>query len=175
MKIRFATLFIALLLYFIPATDAFAQSEYVLPYPGVMPGNRLYKVSQVVDYFQGWWSFGNLSSFTYHLSMADKKLVEAQTLFSYKQYFLGFQALQQSDIHFTKAQDHLTRAENEGKNILEKRGVLRNASVVHIKTLAMMERNVPETFVWRPEKEEAVTLQLKALIQEAVDQRKQGL
>lgn len=156
------------------APKIFAE-DYVLPYPGFMPGHPLYTISQIYDTIEAWWSFGSFAKFKYHLSMADKKLVEVQTLFSYKQYLLGFHTLQESDRHFSQAQRYLFRAENEGKNISQKRGVLGNASAVHINILEAMENNVPETFVWRPEKEVPVILPLQALIQEAVDQRKLSL
>ena len=102
MKLRFAILFITLLLYFFPVIGAFAQGDYVLPYPGAMPGNRLYTISKIVDYIQSWWSFGNLSQFTYQLSMADKKLVEAKTLFEYKQYLLASDGLARYQSHLKK-------------------------------------------------------------------------
>ena len=74
--------------------------DYVLPYPSYMPGNPMYKIRQILERAQEYWYFGDMAKVKYHLKMADKYLVEAKTLFEYKQYLLAVDALQRSNQQF---------------------------------------------------------------------------
>lgn len=149
--------------------------EYVLPYPGFMPGSSFYKISQAVDKVQQLWSFGNFAQFSYHLGLADKKLVEAKTLFEYKQYLLANYALCQSDHYFGQAIIFLRAAEGEKKNISGKRKILQDAAKKHIEVLNLLGSQVPETLVWQPEKEEPISLSLQNSINTSIDLRGQEL
>jgi|SRR3990167_6165225 len=169
MKIRFVILFIALLLYFVPTTTAFAQSDYVLPYPGAMPGNRLYTISKIVDYIQSWWSFGNLSQFTYQLSMADKKLVEAKTLFEYKQYLLASDGLARYQSHLKNAAFFLKKAEDEGKNVSQKRALFFSAIQKHEEVLGKIKNATPAVFIWEPERNTPTTIEMHNMIDKAIE------
>ncbi len=53
----------------------FAASSYVLPYPGLMPGHRLYPIKQVFDRVYQVFVFGNFAKHKYELGLADKKLI----------------------------------------------------------------------------------------------------
>ena len=87
---------------FISKSFVFA-SEYVLPYPSYMPNHKLYKIRQLVEKLTQYYYFGNLSQYKYYLKTADKYLVEAKTLFEYKQIKLGEVSLSISNDHFAKA------------------------------------------------------------------------
>ena len=67
----------------------FAESQYVLPYPSAMPGSFLYKLNLVQEEILRYWYFGDFGQFKYNLGLSDKYLVEAKTLFEYKQYLLA--------------------------------------------------------------------------------------
>src|SRR3990167_6873899 len=82
------------------APKIYAQSSYVLPYPGEMPGNKVYKLNLIKEKLEKYFYFGNFSQFNYNLKYADKYLVEAKTLFEYKQFLLGDSALKKSDSYF---------------------------------------------------------------------------
>src|SRR3989344_6985672 len=88
----------------------FAQSDYVLPYPSQMPGNKFYTINQVIEKVSYFWYFGSFGQFKYNLKKADKYLVEAKTLFEYKQFLLGYQALKKSDGHFKETLPKLINA-----------------------------------------------------------------
>lgn len=156
------------------AKEAIA-APYTLPYPGYMPGNPLYKVSNIIDVVQKWWSFGNFAKFSYHISLADKKLVEAKTLFEYEQYLLGYQALETSDKNFREASVFLLAAEHEGKNISQKKTLFQNAVEKHITVLTVLKKALPETFIWKPEKEKPVSLPLQKKIEDSLSLRKEML
>lgn len=147
------------------------SAEYVLPYPSYMPGNKLYRTSRLIDRIKQPFYFGNLSSFKYHLSLADKYLVEAKTLFEYKQYMLAQDALMRSDQEFTYVPFYLKRAKREGKDVslLEQR--LQEASVKHQEVLKALMTMLPNTFTWVPEKTESTILPIRQRLENSINIR----
>jgi len=128
-----------------------AKSDYVLPYPSSMPGSKLYKIHIIWEKLMQYWYFGNLGQFKYNLNESDKYLVEAKTLFEYKQYLLAVDSLKKSDNYFEAAKKDLKIAEKR-KNIQEQELILKEASLKHIEIIEWLRQNTPETFFWRPEK-----------------------
>ena len=149
-------------------TTIFAASDYVLPYPGVMPGSKVYLLQEFKNTALQYWYFGTLGQFTYNLKQSDKYLVEAKTLFEYKQYLLANIALQKSDEYFQKLSINLDNAAKEGKNISEKEIILGNAAAKHVEVLQELEEDLPESFQWQPEKKEATILNLRQEIDESI-------
>jgi len=167
-------LLISLFVFFIFANSnglVFAESSYVLPYPSFMPGNKLYIISEIKDKLSKYFYFGDFGKFKYNLSQADKYLVEAKTLFEYKQYLLGYKSLQKSNEYFTNIKSNLVNAKNSGKNIEDKEKNLTEASFKHVEVLEKMKEDVPETFEWIPEKASPTTLYLKKQIEDAIEIR----
>lgn len=138
-----------------------AQSFYVLPYPGIMPGNKLYYMQELFDSLKGLYSFGDFAQFKYNLSESDKKLVEAKTLFEYGQYPLALRALEKSDNYYRSSYPHLISATRHKKNIKEKLLVYHAASIKHREVLLELAREVPDTFTWMDEKKDPVLLKIK--------------
>lgn len=164
---RHLIIIFVLLCFLFTAKDVFAQ-EYVLPYPGFMPGHPLYKISNAVDKIQEWWSFGNFAKFTYHMNMADKKLVETKTLFEYKQYLLASQALEQHEKHLKKTSFFLDQAKTEGKNISQKKEIFKSAITKYKIILELLRQELPEIFYWKPEKDKPQIIGIKALIEDSI-------
>lgn len=108
-----------------------AETDYVLPYPSYMPGNKLYVVKEVWDKFLGLFMFGNFTKFTFELHLADRKLVEAKTLYEYKQTALAKKALEQYRLHMQVLPVLLKNAQKEGKNISQKEKLLQSALKTH--------------------------------------------
>lgn len=156
-------------------TNVFAGSSYVLPYPSSMPGSKFYIISLIKEKILKYWHFGNFGQFTYNLKQSDKYLVEAKTLFEYKQYFLGFQALKMSDKYFSNTLPYLVKAKKEGKNIVQKQNLLKEAITKHIEVLSLVKDQVPESFLWQPEKSLSTNLELKNLIEQSIAIRKKYL
>jgi len=145
-----------------------AASEYVLPYPSFMPGSMFYKVNLIKDEILKYWYFGSFGQFKYNLKQTDKYLVEAKTLFEYKQYLLGINALKKSDTYFIKIKPSLLKAKSEGKDINQSLLILKDAKDKHIETLERVSKEVPEAFVWEPEKEKPTNLNLHEIINESI-------
>lgn len=153
----------------------FAGSSYVLPYPSRMPGSFAYKIHLVYENISKYWYFGDFGQFDYSLKIADKYLVEAKTLFEYKQYLLGFNALRKSDQYFINILPNLVRAEKNGKNTLQKRVILKEVAQKHIETLKKMQIDNPDTFNWQPEKVLPTMLDIKGAIENSINVRKNYL
>lgn len=168
LRARARSLVLAVCLFLLITQRTLAASPYVLPYPGLMPGHRLYKIKQVFDQLSRFWAFGSFSRHKYELKLADKKLVEAKVLFEYQQYLLASQALSDSDRHFRKAIYYLEKAENEGKDISQKMANLEAAAEKHKEVLGNLKGTLPEQFLWQPEKRKATELNLESAITEAI-------
>ncbi|MDE2591048.1 MAG: hypothetical protein KGL95_15430 [Patescibacteria group bacterium] len=169
MKKQVILLFLLSLLFVQPV---YADSPYVLPYPSSMPGTIFYKIHRVWEELEKYWYFGNFGQFQYNLMESDKYLVQARTLFEYKQYLLATQALVQSDNFFIKTQPFLNKAKSVGENITEKEILLHQAAQKHIEVLTDLLSIVPKVFVWIPEKSAASTLHIDNQIQTSISLRK---
>jgi len=168
MLLKRARIFVLVFLFLLlTSQEVLAASPYVLPYPGLMPGNKLYKVKQVFDQLYRFWVFGDFAGHQYELKLADRKLVEAKILFEYQQYLLGVKALTDSNQHFQRAVDYL-KAEKEGKDISQKRTNLENAAQKHQEILEGLSQILPKEFLWQPEKKEATKLKIESAIKEAI-------
>jgi hypothetical protein len=143
------------------------QAEYVLPYPSYMPGNKLYTISRITDRLQEYWHWGNIAKSNYFLSQSDKKLVEAKTLFEYKQYLLAVDALKRSDDAFQKVPPFLESAFRNGEDIQERVKNFHEASNEHEEVLKKLIIEVPAEFTWTPEKTDATTLKINDLLETA--------
>lgn len=155
-----------------PYSIVYADSDYVLPYPSFMPGNKVYKIHLLTEKIEKYWYFGNFGQFSYNLKLTDKYLVEAKTLFEYKQYLLGLEALEKSDSFFRKTLPFLILAKKEGKNINNKEKIFKSAALKHVETLHFIKQQLPENFNWQPEKKEAIQLNLYRAIENSIAIRK---
>lgn len=153
----------------------FAQSNYVLPYPSSMPGGLFHNVHLIFEKVSRYWYFGDFGQFDYGLKMADKYLVEAKTLFEYKQYLLGYKALEKSDSYFINILPNLVRAKKNGKNTLQKKIILKESARKHIETLGKMQMDSPDIFNWQPEKTLPTILDIEDAIENSVNVRENDL
>lgn len=142
-------------------------AAYVLPYPSYMPGNKLYRVSRVIDEAKKYWYWGNLASYRYELEQSDKALVEAKILFEYNQYLLALDALERSNIALPRVSVSLRQARDEGKNIEKYKQEFMAALEEHKRLIVKIKKDVPEEFTWTPEKKAPQVLGLHAALSEA--------
>ncbi len=149
----------------------FLLAAYMLPYPGLMPGNKLYRFKKIWDKVFSYWSFGSFAQHKYNLALADKKLVEAKILFEYQQYPLALRALSDSNKHWQESGNFLEQAGKEGKDISRKQENFQSASGKHQEILLNLKKSLPEEFLWQPEKVAAQNLEIKKILDEAVELR----
>lgn len=148
--------FFIILLIFLIFTNpprVFAESSYVLPYPSAMPGSIFYKLNLIQEELLRFWYFGDFGQFKYNLQQSDKYLVEAKTLFDYKQYLLAYRALGNSNAYFERIWTTLISAKKNGKNTVDKEQLLKEAAEKHVEKLVKLKNTLPPTFEWKPEKE----------------------
>lgn len=150
-----------------------ASASYVLPYPSVMPGNKLYNFYRLVDYVKEYWFWGNIAKSKYYLSISDKFLVEAKTLFEYQQYLLAVSALEKSDEYWSKIQNHIEDSFLEGKNIELPVVQFSEAAKEHERILLNLEKETPKDFLWQPEKKQSTNLELHSKLQNSLRTRKE--
>lgn len=174
-KLFLFSLLLAIFLFLLLVPVVSAESSYVLPYPSAMPGSKFYLLQQIKDTALQYWYFGNFGQFAYNLKQSDKYLVEAKTLFEYRQYLLGYEALKKSDLYFIHTLPYLRKAQNENKNINQSRLVLKEAALKHIEVLAKLGLELPKTFVWQPEKSLPTKLDLKNAVDQSIIIRKKHL
>lgn len=135
-------------------------ADYVLPYPSYMPGHKLYKMHQAWEKLQEYWHFGNIAKFKYYLSMSDKYLVEAKTLFEYKQYLLAVKALENSKKYFSECEIYLTEAQQNGKDVSQKRDIYKQAGIKHREILDDLKNKLPKKVIWKEENSLPVELEI---------------
>lgn len=147
-----------------------ASSDYVLPYPSFMPGNKLYSVHRIYEGISKYWYFGDYGRFIYYLNLSDRYLVEAKTLFDYKQYLLAVSALNKSNEYFKDASNVIKKVKKNG--VEQKLILLKSAGKKHIEELEKISNITPEVFKWTPEKVASSQLQIEALILNSIGLRK---
>lgn len=152
-----------------------AESKYVLPYPSFMPGSKFYFVKTSYDKAKSFWYFGDIAQFSYNLKQADKFLVEAKTLYEYKQYVLAKKSLDNSNDYFDHAGVIIGISEKRGRNIHEKKELLKEAAKKHIEILKQIKGTTPEEFVWTPEKEQATIFKIHTILHGAEQIREKYL
>ena len=153
----------------------FAKSDYVLPYPSQMPGSKFYKINQAIEKLSYFWYFGNFGKTYYYQRLSDKYLVQAKTLFEYKQYLLAYKSLLKSNQYFEKIYPYLLFAKKEGKDISEKQEIFRQESLKHLEELNKLKNSTPEEFLWTPEKAKPTRLNIRSLIDTSENIRKKYL
>jgi hypothetical protein len=162
----------SILLFFLFLLPPSIHAAYVLPYPSFMPGSKLYTISTMIDTVQWYWHFGSIAKIKYHMALSDKYLVEAKTLFEYKQYLLATQALMRSNEQFERIHVFLKQAQQEGKDVEIWRQLVAEESLVHQEVLTVLQSDVPVDFLWQPEKQEATQLSLGELIEKSISIRR---
>jgi hypothetical protein len=147
-------------------------NDYVLPYPSFMPGNKLYRISRIIDKLQNYWNWGSLAQERYHLELSDKYFVESKILFEYKQFLLGVDALRRSNDELLFIRKNILEAKSEGKNVDDVAKNYLSALEKHQEVLHKIKQIVPAVFEWAPEKERSTILPLYQLLDDAILLRK---
>jgi len=148
-------------------------AEYALPYPSYMPGNKLYVVSKILDRAKSWWYWGAIGQTKYHMMLSDKYLVEAKTLFEYKQYLLAINALRLSDEHIAEAPKYITMGKSRGVDMVQFESLFTAELTVHRTVLEKLKTELPKTFIWTPEKQPVTTINIDGLLSAAITLRAQ--
>lgn len=165
-RITLSTVFLSVLFVITFPLTVYA-SDYVLPYPSFMPGHKLYAVRQLLEKVQELWYFGDMSRVKYHQQMADKYLVEAETLFNYNQALLASFALQKSNSHFAEAVLYERNVVYDHKDKGEQKQKLKQAGEKHKEILESLTQKLPKEIVWTEEKKQPETIPIESLLKQS--------
>lgn len=140
-----------------------------------MPGSKFYTINQVIERVSYFWYFGNFGKSYYYQRLSDKYLVQAKTLFEYKQHLLAYKSLLKSNQYFEKSYPYLLSAKKERKDVSEKQKIFRQESLKHIEELYKLKNSTPGKFLWTPEKSKSTLLNIHSLIDTSISIRKKYL
>lgn len=103
--------------------------------------------------------------------MADKYLVEAKTLFEYKQYLLAFDALERSDNEIVTLSRQVQRGIEEKKNMSRIVSSIKEEMLAHEMVLTKLQEEMPPVFTWTPEREASTVLVIYDRLMESIKLR----
>jgi hypothetical protein len=124
---------------------------------------------------KNYWYWGTIAQIKYHIGLSDKYLVEAKTLFEYKQYLLATDALQRSDTELSGLTTRMSEGSREGKDMSSQKSILSDAMEKHITVLKEMKKQLPDEFQWTPEKASATNLSIGLLLDTSIGLRQKLL
>lgn len=160
MKKLVAILSFIFILTLVPFT--FAQTNNTeLPYPGLLPDSPIYFLKIMRDKVKGFFFFGEDGKAQYALTLAEKRLSEAKALADKGEDELASTTAEQAGIENENAQEHLAKAEAEGKDVATIVNRLAANSARQQAVLARVLEKAPE--------------QAKAAIERAMEMSKRGL
>lgn len=153
---------LSFLFVFALAPSVFAQTTDIeLPSPGLLPDSPIYFLKPLSEKVRGLFIFGEDSKALYALTLADKRLSEAKALSDKGKDDLASDTAEQAGKENENAQEHLAKAESEGKDVTAVVERLAANSARQQAVLAKVLEKVPE--------------QAKAAIQRAMEMSKRGL
>ena len=159
---------------FILHTSVYAV-EYSLPRSSFLPGQLLYRISRNLDRVRAWFVWTPTAAVRYHLSLADKYLVEAETLFQNKRYPYAMDALERSNLEFERIPGFLTKTEADGANTELLKDRVRTAADAHVTVLISLEPEVPEVDAWTDENGEFTEVRIREQLMIAQGIRKSAV
>lgn len=144
------------------APSVFAQTtDTDLPSPGLLPDSPVYFLKPLGEKIRGLFVFGEDSKALYALKLADKRLSETKALSDKGEDELATDTAEQAGKENENAQEHLAKAESEGKYVTAVVERLAANSARQQAVLTKVLEKVPE--------------QAKAAIQRAMERSKRGL
>jgi len=147
---------------FLLAPIVFAQTnEAELPNPGILPNSPVYFLKPLTEKVRGIFILGEDNKALYSLKLADKRLSEAKALADKGEDELATNTAERAAEENQEAQEHLDKAETQGKDVTAVVERLAANSARQQAVLTRVLEKVPE--------------QAKAAIQRAMEMSKRGL
>jgi len=116
------------------------KSDYVLPYPGILPDSPLYFIKMVRDRVVGWLITDPVKKAEYNLLMADKRINAGLMLISYGKEELGETTISKGRQYLVQGVDLLNVVEKHNRDALVSK--FRKASGKHIEELKRVQKNM---------------------------------
>lgn len=122
------------------------ETDYQLPYPGLLPDSPLYFLRILRDRVVGFLISDALKKSEFDLLQADKRLNAGITLFNKGKISLAFSTISKAENYFGEAIDRMGEAKIQGKNISDMEGRLRNSLKKHEQELKNLSEKASAKF-----------------------------
>ncbi|MDO8583296.1 MAG: DUF5667 domain-containing protein [bacterium] len=128
-----------------------SQSNYELPYPGLLPDSPLYFFRVIRDRIVSLLISDPLKKAEFDLLQADKRLNAGVYLFNSskkndKNMELAISTISKAENYFENATQKLKEAKKEGRDILEMGNRLMESSIKHQEVLSLLKERSPKNF-----------------------------
>lgn len=122
------------------------QSNYELPYPGLLPDSPLYIFKVTRDKIVNFLISDPLKKAEFNLLQADKRLNAGVYLFDKNKIPLAITTISKAENYFHQALASAREARREGLNASDITGKLRASSEKHKEILIILEKKSPKNF-----------------------------
>jgi hypothetical protein len=123
---------------YVSTSPAVLNSQYTLPYPGILPDNPLYFLKALRDNVINIFITDPLKKADYDLLMADKRLVAADKLLDKGNVDLAITTLSKSGNYFYLAIQQAANAKRQGEDSGDILSKLHDASLKHQQIISKM-------------------------------------
>jgi hypothetical protein len=127
-----------------PAPTPKDSVDYVLPYPGILPDNVLYKVKMFRDKVEAMFITDNLRKAEFFLKMGDKRINASKFLTDYGKFDLASTTASKAEIYLLRSVEEAEKVKNKGKDVKSFLGRLTTAALKHEELLTDMWGKAPD-------------------------------
>lgn len=99
------------------ATEGDYENNYVLPYPGVLPGHPLYNLKMIRDRVREWMAMSAEEKAGLYLELANKRIAATKTLIETGEQQQGVVTAEKGLIYQSKAVNALTEMKLQAKEV----------------------------------------------------------
>lgn len=129
----------------IPSASPSASSNYVLPYPGMLPDHILYPIKMLRDRILDFFIQEPVKKTEFLILMADKRLAAGQTLVNFGKIDLGETTISKGETYLTRAVDVASEAAKKKVATADMLEKLENSIAKHIEVLQGVLSKAPES------------------------------
>ena len=123
-----------------------ATIDYPLPYPGMLPDNKLFILKKARDRVMEFLIADPLKKAEFYLLLSDKRLAMAKTFVDYNKFDYAKDSLLRAENFYEKAESNLWKAKSANKNIDELKSRMLKAGDKHLEIQETFRKNNTEQF-----------------------------
>ncbi|MBI3385167.1 hypothetical protein HY030_03180 [Candidatus Gottesmanbacteria bacterium] len=120
-------------------------SDYVLPFPGILPDNVLYNLKVVRDKVFEFLIIDPVKKADFYLLQADKRLASGEALINNSKFLLGEQTISKAEKYLIQAVDMASVAKARGKEVNDIMERLKKAGQKHAEVISALQKSSPES------------------------------
>lgn len=122
-------------------------SDYVLPFPGILPDNILYTLKIARDKVFEFLIVDQVKKADFYLLQADKRLTSGEALIAKSKFLLGEQTISKAEKYLIQAADMASLAAARGKETGDVIDRLKKASLKHALVIEELRKKGPESIL----------------------------